>query len=56
MYYAGLTENGTDTMISNEDQNLQLNTGYRQVNLLQKVYYKANQKLDFELNIQYSSS
>ncbi|PCH99227.1 MAG: TonB-dependent receptor [Bacteroidetes bacterium] len=55
-YYAGITEIGTDTMVATEDPNLQLNTGYRQINLLQKVYYKASPQLDFELNIQYSSS
>ncbi len=56
LYYLDRTENGTDTMIKSEDPNLQLNTDYRQVNLLQKIYYQANPNLDFELNIQYSSS
>ena len=53
-YYKTLQ--GNDTMLVNEQTNLQRNTGYNQVNLLQKIFYRPNPKVGFTLNVQYSSS
>jgi len=55
-YYHGVTSGGGDTLLINEDSNVMRNTGYTQVNLLQKLLYQPNPKLGFILNIQYSSS
>ena len=54
-YYSRTTE-GNDTMLVNSQENLQRNTGYNQVNLLQKVFFRPNPKVGFTLNVQYSSS
>lgn len=50
------SSNGVDSMLVNTDTNTQLNTSYNQLDLLQKVVYKANKNLTFTLNTQYSTS
>ncbi len=49
-------ENGKDTMLLNLDTNTQHNTEYIQLDLLQKIVYRANKKVSFTLNTQYSNS
>lgn len=48
--------NGVDSMLTNPDTSTQLNTNYNQLDLLQKIVYKANKHLTFTLNTQYSTS
>ena len=54
-YYYKTTQ-GNDTMLVNAQPNLQRNTGYNQVNLTQKIFYRPNPNVGFTLNVQYSSS
>ncbi len=56
VYNRRLFINGIDSMVVNTDTNTQLNTGYKQLDLLQKVVFKPNQKVSFTLNTQYSNS
>ena len=49
-------ENGVDKMITNLDTNTQLNTGYNQLDLLQKIVYNWKKNVTFTLNTQYSTS
>ncbi|HIA37394.1 MAG TPA: TonB-dependent receptor [Flavobacteriales bacterium] len=55
-YYYGKTIAGNDTMLENKYPNVQRNTAYNQVNLLQKVFYRPNPQLGLIVNLQYSSS
>jgi len=55
-YYYGKTLAGNDTMLENTNPDFQHNTGYNQVNILQKAFYRVNPQLGLILNIQYSSS
>lgn len=48
--------NGLDSMVTNSNTNTQLNTGYNQIDLLQKIVYAPNKNIDFTLNTQYSNS
>ena len=50
------TSDGTDIQVRNQNPDLQVGTGYSQLDLLQKVRYKASDKLDFLLNLQYSTT
>ena len=54
--YSALTVGGNDTLITNEDPNLQIPTGYSQVNLIQKVLYRPTKNLDLGLNLQYTTT
>jgi hemoglobin/transferrin/lactoferrin receptor protein len=54
-HYAGRI-GGMDTMIVNGDLNLQVNTGYSQLDLLQKIRYAPSRYADWILNFQYSTS
>ena len=45
-----------DTTLNNPDPYLQLNTGYSQIDILQKVKYSASPYYDWILNLQYSTS
>ncbi|MFH1321049.1 MAG: TonB-dependent receptor [Bacteroidota bacterium] len=45
-----------DTMFVNKDPNDQKHTGYSQAHLLQKILYVPNDRLNFTLNVQYSTS
>ena len=49
-------ENNKDSMAVNLDTNTQTNTDYNQIDLLQKIVYRANKKVSFTLNTQYSNS
>ncbi len=48
--------NGTDTMMVNENPMVQKNTGYSQLDLLQKFRYTPSQYVDWIVNMQYSTS
>ncbi len=54
-YYAG-TENGEDVQLENSDPSIQKNTGYEQIDFLQKFLIKANEDVDLSANFQYSTS
>jgi hemoglobin/transferrin/lactoferrin receptor protein len=45
-----------DFMVPNEDPDLQVGTGYRQFNLMQKFLYRANEDLDLEAGLHLSTS
>jgi len=45
-----------DTMLINPKPNTQLNTAYKQYDFFQKLLIEANSRLDFTLNLQYSTS
>lgn len=48
--------NGEDVIIQNENPNIQVGTGYSQVDLLQKFLYQPNDKVRLIANLQYSTS
>lgn len=48
--------NGVDSMVANDNPAIQKNTGYHQLDLLQKINYKASERTEFGLNVQYSTS
>lgn len=48
--------NGTDSMIANDDVNLQKQSGYKQYDFLEKILYRQNDYVDHVINIQYSTS
>ncbi len=48
--------NGKDSMIVNSDPNVQRFSGYRQIDLLQKVLLQQNTKINHLVNVQYSTS
>lgn len=56
VYDKRISVNEYDSMIVNTDTNTQLNTGYEQLDLLQKIVYSPNKNLIFTLNTQYSNS
>ncbi len=56
LYNRRITIEGLDSMITNTDTNTQLNTGYEQIDLLQKVIFAPNENVDYTLNMQYSNS
>lgn len=45
-----------DSLMVNNDPNLQVSSGYKQYDFMQKVMYKASEKTSHLLNFQYSSS
>jgi len=47
---------GVDFTLSNENPLIQLNTGYRQLDILQKIRYTPSKYVDWILNMQYSTS
>ena len=47
---------GIDSTMVNEDPLVQLNSGYRQLDLLQKLKYAPSRYVDWILNMQYSTS
>jgi hemoglobin/transferrin/lactoferrin receptor protein len=47
---------GMDTTLNNEDPLVQLNTGYSQLDILQKIRYTPSQYVDWILNLQFSTS
>lgn len=48
--------NGMDSIVKNDDPNVQKNTAYTQLDLMQKVLYRQNDKISHTLNLQYSTS
>ncbi len=48
--------NGVDSTLANENTLIQKNTGYSQLDLLQKIRYTPSQYVDWVLNLQYSTS
>ena len=54
-FYAG-RKNDTDITRLNNDANVQKFTGYTQVDLMQKLFFKQNEKINHTLNFQYSTS
>jgi hemoglobin/transferrin/lactoferrin receptor protein len=51
-----ITQNGVDQVVQNDDLRLQRFTGYNQINLLQNVHYKADDRLSFDLGLHYSTT
>ena len=49
-----LRQNGQDVLVNNPDPEVQVPTGYNQVNLMQKVAYKPNVRWDYKLGVHYS--
>ncbi len=47
---------GQDSLVNNSNPNILRFTGYSQIDVLQKLYYQANKHLNFNLNLQYSTS
>lgn len=47
---------GVDSTLRNQDPLVQLNTGYSQMDILQKIRYTPSQYVDWILNLQYSTS
>ncbi|TAH39926.1 MAG: TonB-dependent receptor [Bacteroidetes bacterium] len=48
--------NGVDSLVKNKDRYLQVQSGYSQYDLLQKLSFKQNEHLSHGLNIQFSNS
>lgn len=48
--------NDEDVVVQNEDPNLQVGTGYSQLDVLQKFLYQPNAKVRLIANLQYSTS
>ena len=48
--------NGVDSTLANDNSLIQKNTGYSQLDLLQKIRYTPSQYVDWVLNLQYSTS
>ena len=48
--------NGVDSTLANENTQIQLNTAYSQLDLLQKIRYTPSKYVDWVLNLQYSTS
>lgn len=50
------TEKGIDKVVSNENPMLQVPSGYKQLNVMQKVRYQPSDKLSFEYGFHYSGT
>lgn len=46
--------NGTDSVVQNSDPNLQIPTGYNQLNLMQKIRFRPTKNLDINYAFHYS--
>ncbi|MCK4990543.1 MAG: TonB-dependent receptor plug domain-containing protein, partial [Bacteroidales bacterium] len=55
MHYVGQVD-GVDSTLINDNPQIQLNTGYSQMDILQKIRYTPSQYVDWILNMQYSTS
>jgi len=49
-------ENGNDIAVTNPDPNVQVPTGYNQLNLMQKIRFKPNDNLDFTYGFHFSET
>ncbi len=56
LHYAKREEDGTDSMYVNQNENIQLNTAYNQIDFLQKFKYSQSDFIDWIMNVQYSTS
>jgi hemoglobin/transferrin/lactoferrin receptor protein len=54
-FYATRSD-GRDTVLANPDPNVQVASGYRQYDFLQKVLFRPNRQVSHTLNFQYSTS
>lgn len=50
------TVNGVDTVVTNPDPEVQVATGYDQINFMQKVRYMPSEKWDFDLGFFYTTT
>lgn len=48
--------NGKDSLVKNSDRYLQVNSGYSQYDILQKISYKVNERVRHAVNFQFSNS
>ncbi len=55
-FYVGQNTQGLDTMLRNQNPEIQTNTAYEQYDFLQKFLIVPNKKIDINLNFQYSTS
>ncbi len=56
-YYVGKNAAGTaDSMIKNPHTNIQKRSGYSQMDIMEKLLFKANDNVNLGLNVQYSTS
>ena len=51
-----IRENNQDVIVQNDDPNVQVGTAYKQIDILEKIIYQANEKIRAGLNIQLSNS
>lgn len=51
-----VTENGIDTQVLNSNPNIQRESGYGQLNIMQKVRFKPHEKLDFSYGFHYATT
>mgnify|MGYP000622130344 CR=1 FL=1 len=49
-------QNGVDVILTNEDQKIQNPSGYTQLNMMQKIRFKPNDKWNFEYGFHYSET
>jgi len=49
-------QNGTDVIVTNEDPLVQKPTAYSQINVMQKLRYKPNEKWDFQYGLHFSET
>ncbi len=50
------TINGVDTVVTNPDPEVQVGTGYDQINFMQKVRYMPSERWDFDLGLFYTTT
>ena len=51
-----ISRNGTDEIIQNPNPENQKRSGYSQINVLQKIRFKASETMDFQYNFQHSET
>lgn len=49
-------ENGVDAIVENSDPRIQKFTGYNQINFLQKVHFKPNDEISYDLGLHYTAT
>lgn len=54
-FYAGL-ENGTDVKLANPNPDVQVESGYKQLDVLQKVLFESSERTQHGLNLQLSTT
>jgi hemoglobin/transferrin/lactoferrin receptor protein len=55
-YFHVVRNGSSDSIAINENPNVQIGTGYSQIDAIQKLRYKPNEELEFTFNLQYSTS